>query len=349
MEHESNLHIALAAKNIEVFFKKLLFITVFFMPSLSGTASPKDSTIALRQNKKIDFRVLPLANYAPETGLLVGIGEIMSFNLHEDSITHYSLITGNVAYTQDKQDYVYLHYQFWTKNNDYYLECESDYYNYNYSYWGIGDARVPKEVYYVRFPKIYANAYKKITSNFYMGIDYYYEDDVIVSTQPGGVLSSGEITGSKGGVISGSGIDLIYDTRDNIYFPKHGWYIKETSYFNEPQLGSTFKFGRLITDASWYYPLSKPVVLALTQHNQLSWGEVPLNQLALVGGIRQIRGYPSGYYRDNALTYLQAETRIHLINRVGFVAFATMAFFGNYHTFPETPSPLFAKRGRTAL
>ncbi len=50
-----------------------------------------------------------------------------------------------------------------------------------------------------------------------------------------------------------------------------------------------------------------------------------------------------GYYRDDILSYLQAEARVHLIGRVSGVAFGTMAFLGNYNTFPETPSPVFAE------
>ncbi len=193
-----------------------------------------------------------------------------------------------VAYSQNKQDYIYVPYQIYTWHNNYYFEGEADYYNYSYYYWGIGEDRVPKELYNVRFPRIFTNAYRKITPHFYAGLDYYYENDRMGTTIPGGALSAGEVPGSKGSINSGAGIDLLYDTRDHIFFPDEGWYIKATSYFNSPLLGSDFSYDKVSTTASWYHRVAEPVVLAFNQSNQFTWGNVPFNQMALLGGTKQI-------------------------------------------------------------
>ena len=314
----------------------LLFCKICF-------ASGGDTAKHKKKDKKLEFRPVPVLSYAPETRLLFGVGFLTPFKCYDDSITKHSLIAAYAVYSQNKQDYIYIPYQLYTKDNNYYIEGEADYYNYSYYYWGIGEDRVPQELYNVQFPRIAINAYRKIIPHFYAGLDYYLEDDMIGATQPGGSLSADTVPGSKGSITSGAGIDLLYDTRDSIFFPRHGWYIKATSFFNYPQFGSNYSFNKVITDVSWYHQLSNPIVLAITQHNQLTWGDVPFDQLALVGGTRQIRGYYMGYYRDDILSYLQAETRIHVIGRFGVDAFGTMAFLGNYHTFPETPSPIFAE------
>lgn len=312
-------------------------ITLFY--GVLCFAAPTDTI----KNKKLEIRAVPVISYAPETRLLFGAGALATFKCSKDSLTKHSLIAAFAAYSQNKQDYIYIPYQIFTKDNNYYLEGEADYYNYSYYYWGIGEARVPKELYDVRFPRIILDAYRKIAPHFYVGIDYNYENDAIGATQPGGSLAADTVKGSKGSTTSGLGVDLLYDTRDRIFFPKQGWYIKAVSYFCYPQLGSSMGFTRVLTDVSWYHRLSDPLVLAITQHNHFSWGDVPFDQLALIGGTRQIRGYYMGYYRDDDLSYLQAETRLHLIGRIGFDAFATMAFFGNSNTFPESPSPVFAE------
>lgn len=305
-------------------------------------ASAGDTAKNGKKHKKTEVRLVPVISYAPETGFLFGIGALTPFKCSNDSVTKHSLVAAFVAYSQYKQYYYYMPYQVYTKNNNYYMEGEADFYKYSYYYWGIGENRVAKELYNVSYPKIFLNAFRKISSNFYAGLDYYYEQDIMGAPLPSEIPNI-EVPGGNGGVISGGGIDLLYDTRDNIFFPKHGWYIKEVSYFNTTQMGSTLNFERVVTDVSWYHELARPVVLALTQHNQFDWGDAPFNQLAQVGGTKQIRGYYMGYYRDDALSYVQGETRINLIGRVGFVAFGTMAFYGNYHTFPETPSPVFAE------
>lgn len=324
------------------YLKRIIATTILFLSSVICFASGSDTTKRRKNYNKIELRPIPVISYAPETRLLFGIGLLTPFKCANDSATKHSLIAAYAVYSQNKQDYIYIPYQIYTKNNNYYIEGEADYYNYSYYYWGIGENRVPQELYNVRFPRIAVNAYRKIKSHFYAGIDYYLEDDMMGTTLAGGSLAADTIRGSKGSVTSGVGVDLLYDTRDSIFFPRHGWYIKATSNFNYPRFGSTYSFDKVVTDASWYHQICNPVVLALTQHNQFTWGDVPFNQMALVGGTRQIRGYYMGYYRDDILSYLQAETRVHVIGRFGFDAFGTMAFLGNYHTFPETPHPIYA-------
>jgi len=321
--------------------KKTTITAVLLLSYAMCFASVNDT--ATHKKKKSEIRLVPVISYAPETRFLFGLGALTPFKCSNDSITKHSLIAAFVAYSQNKQDYIYVPYQIYTKDNNYYFEGEADYYNYSYYYWGIGENRVPKELYNVRFPKIFTNAYRKITSHFYAGLDFYYENDMMGTTVPGGALGTGDVPGSKGSISSGGGINLLYDTRDYIFFPNYGWYIKASSYFNSPQLGSSVSYDKITTSTSWYHQLSDPVVLALNQFNQFTWGNVPFDQMALLGGTKQIRGYYMGYYRDDILNYLQAEARVHLIGRVSGVAFGTMAFFGNYNTYPETPTPVFAE------
>lgn len=321
--------------------KKFVVTVVPLLSCILCFASGSDTAKNKRKDSKLEFRPVPVISYAPETRLLLGVGLLTPFKCSNDTITKHSLIAAYAVYSQNKQDYIYIPYQIFTKDNTYYIEGEVDYYNYSYYYWGTGENRVPQELYSVRFPRVAVNSYRKIKSHFYAGLDYYLEDDMMGSTVAGGSLAADTVKGSKGSITSGAGVDLLYDTRDSIFFPRHGWYIKATSNFNYPQFGSNFSFSKVVTDISWYHQLSNPIVLAVTEHNQFTWGNVPFNQLALVGGTRQLRGYYMGYYRDDILSYLQAETRVHLIGRFGFDAFGAMAFLGNYHTFPETPKPIY--------
>ncbi|HTB07345.1 MAG TPA: BamA/TamA family outer membrane protein [Bacteroidia bacterium] len=322
---------------------KILILFYFSLLSFSLQATLTD-TSKHSSEKKVQVKLIPVISYAPETGFLFGVGALAAFQMcKEDSITHHSLVEAFVAYTQKNQDYLYIPYILYTKNNKYYFEGELDYYNYSYYYWGIGTNRVPKELYNVRFPKLFVNAFRKVLPHFYAGIDYYYENDDIWQTASDGVLKTGEVLGSKGSINSGAGIDLLYDTRDSIYFPRKGWFIKVLSYANSPTLGSTFTYNKIQSDISCYNTLSDRLVLGLNEHTQLTWGDVPFNQLALVGGTKQIRGYYTGYYRDDDLTFLQAEFRYHLKGRVSLVAFGSAALLGNAQVFPEKPVPICAE------
>ena len=322
---------------------KLLILFCCSLFSCLSYATTSDS-VKHSTKKKIQVKGVPVISYAPETGFLGGIGALAAFQMcHEDSTTQHSLVEAFVAYTQKNQDYIYVPYILYTKNNNYYFEGELDYYNYSYYYWGIGTNRVPGELYNVRFPRLFVNAYRKVLPHFYAGIDYYYENDNIWQTAENGALQTGEVLGSRGSVNSGAGVNLLYDTRDSIYFPRKGWFIKVLSYANSPTLGASNTYNKIQSDISCYNTLSNHLVLALNEHTQITWGNVPFNQLALVGGSRQIRGYYAGYYRDDDLTFLQAEFRYHLKGRVSLVAFGTAALLGNAQVFPETPIPICAE------
>ncbi len=323
---------------------RLQILLLFLFGSLFVPANAQDmDSIRLNKKQRLLAKIIPVAGYAPETRFLLGVGGLGTFKLYKDSATNYSLVAAAVAYTQNKQDYFYMPYQLYTKHNKYYIEGQADYYNFSYYYWGIGTERTAKELYNVRFPKLEVNAYRKISSGFYAGIDYYLEDDVITGYDPNGVLQYGEIPGSKGSLSSGIGLDALYDTRDSIYFPTRGWCIKAQSYFNNTSIGASCNYGKIITDVSFYHQLAKPFILALNEHTQLTWGNVPFDQMALVGGSKFERGYYIGYYRDDVLTYFQAEARIHMFWRLGFDAFGSIGLLGNYSVFPESNSPIFAE------
>lgn len=310
-----------------------------------ATSSATVADTAHAKKDKVRIKPIPVISYAPETKFLFGVGALTTFQLYKDTTTHHSLVAAFLAYTQNKQDYVYVPYQIYTKDDRFYFDGEADYYNYSYYYWGIGTNRVAKELYDVHFPRLQLNAYRKLTSHFFAGIDYYLENDIIVGTQAGGELSKGIVPGSTGSLSSGLGIDLLYDTRDSIYYPSKGWYIKANSYFNGQIFGANYDYDKVITDFNFYTKVAKPVVLAFNEHTQFCWGNVPFDQLSMVGGSRpmQLRGYYYGYYRDDILTYLQAEARIHLFWRFGFDVFGSVGLLGNYNVFPESNSPFFAE------
>ena len=256
---------------------KLLLTIHFSLLSFLLLAKPADTS--KHTEKKFQVRGIPVVSYAPETHLLVGVGGLVTFQMcHQDTVTHHSLVEAFVAYTQNHQEYIYVPYILYTKNNNYYFEGEVDYYNYSYYYWGAGTHRVPQELYNVRFPRISMNAYRKIIPHSYGGIDYYFENDNIWQTTDGGQLQTGEILGSNGSANSGTGIDLLYDTRDSIYFPKKGWFIKATSFLNSTALGSTYNYNKVISDVSWYTSLSQRTVLAVNEHTQLTWEMFPLHK-----------------------------------------------------------------------
>lgn len=80
---------------------------------------------------------------------------------------------------------------------------------YVYRFFGIGnETRVEDEEFYdVHFPRVRLNLLKRLAPRHYLGLRYWWDDYRIVRTGAGGLLDTGEITGSNGGggVLSGAG------------------------------------------------------------------------------------------------------------------------------------------------
>src|SRR5580692_3280729 len=88
----------------------------------NASISHADSSLI---KEKIKLKPVPVISYAPETRLLFGVGGLAAFQLSRDTGTHYSLIAAFIAYTENNQDYIYVPYQLYTKNNKYYFEGEA--------------------------------------------------------------------------------------------------------------------------------------------------------------------------------------------------------------------------------
>ena len=89
-------------------------------------------------------------------------------------------------------------------------------------------------------------------------------------------------------------------------------------------MGSDFSFTSYFLDARYYYPVTESQVLAYQLFAANVTGEVPFNQLSLMGGESLMRGYYLGRYRDNTLLATQVEYRFlpfPFSRRWGAVAF----------------------------
>lgn len=132
--------------------------------------------------------------------------------------------------------------------------------------------------------------------------------------------------------VTGLGLSLLFDSRDNTYSPASGWYISYTPMIFPGALsnaGSTFWSNRLIVDT--YFNLWKGAVCAIDLFGKLDSKGTPWTMLEMIAedGVR-MRGYYMGSYTDNNLLSLQTEIRQHLWSR-----FSVAAWLGTGTIFPK--------------
>lgn len=120
---------------------------------------------------------------------------------------------------------------------------------------------------------------------------------------------------------SALGIGGEYDTRDNEYNPRKGGYIDGQWLFANDALGSDFTYDRFNLAANLYEPLDKRSMLAARVAFCGAGDDAPFYDICMFGQNNDLRGYPSGQYRDRAMAAAQVEYRRELFWRFGMTAF----------------------------
>jgi outer membrane translocation and assembly module TamA len=133
--------------------------------------------------------------------------------------------------------------------------------------------------------------------------------------------------GSEGSSNVGLGIGLVQDNRHNVLNVRKGLFSELAFLHYNPAWGSTFNFSSILSDTRVYKPMGKNNVLAAQLLGQFNFGDVPFNQLALLGGENIMRGYYYGRYRDNNQIAAQVEYRFlplpfNFTDRIGAAVFA---------------------------
>lgn len=295
------------------------FVLIFLLlPSL--LFAQKDSTR--------DFSIIPLPVIfqSPETSFGFGIGAFSAFRFKnqgpEDRSS--SLQLGG-AYTLNKQFLSYLPFDIYLgQNAENYLKGEVGYYKYFYYYWGVGgnSQDSSQERFDVNFPRFDFNFLKARNDNLFLGPRFYAENYQVVQREDGGLLDQATVVGSSGGWSNGLGAALNYDTRDHLFFPRNGWRVDASILWFNGIFGSDFHFLKSAFDVSYYLPIGDRSALGFNLYQEYNFGEVPFNQMSMIGGSRKHRGYYKGRYRDHHMLELQAEVRFPVFWRCGAVLFA---------------------------
>jgi outer membrane protein assembly factor BamA len=155
---------------------------------------------------------------------------------------------------------------------------------------------------------------------FYLGPRIAYDRYTLFNLDSSGQLITGKITGSYGGAISGIGFVCIHDSRDDVYYPTLGIWGEFVVYRNDKRAGGTFNYTRLALDVSKYFSKGENI-LALNVYSIYSNTDLPFFQMGVLGGLKKMRGFYEGRYRDNNLLVFQAEYRRHLFWLLGVTVF----------------------------
>ena len=114
---------------------------------------------------------------------------------------------------------------------------------------------------------------------------------------------------------------LELDTRDSQFYPTTGTRFEAMALFAGEAVGGRRRYENYQLALSRYVSVKPRHVIAGKINSCLSGGDAPFYDLCLIGQFQDLRGYPTGQYRDRAMLTAQAEYRYQFWWRFGLTAF----------------------------
>ena len=273
----------------------------------------------------------PTLAFAPETSWEIGASALYVYFAKRDTTNRLSEINAFSFFTLENQYGFWFDHAMYSDKNRWFFLGRVRIQSFPIFYHGIG-ADTPIE----SIAKIETNQIqvkerilRKLKNNIYLGLEFDYQrlsGTNFVLEDPEN--SNFELPlGHNGSDNIGLGLGLIHDSRHNVLNVRKGLFSELAFLHYNPLWGSTYEFTSILSDTRVYKPVGKNNVLAIQLLGQFNFGDIPFNQLALMGGESIMRGYYYGRYRDRNQLAAQVEYRFLPIpfkftNRLGFAVFA---------------------------
>jgi hypothetical protein len=308
-----------------------VFVVLFLVSPAVSWMDERPESENNGKEKKNQLLTLPILYYTPETKIAGGVGGIFYLRSMKEKLSgHPSIFFMDMVYTQEKQFIVEIIPDLYLNTGKFHLVGYLGFKNYIEKFYGIGSHTTDtmEEDFSYRNFQLKCSLRKRVGAIFYVGVQYDFEHSKITETEPGGILDSGDIPGKDGGTLSGLGILLVQDNRDNIFYPTKGTLLQTDAMMFSPAIASDYNFHRFSLDFRQYVSVFSKHVLAFQQGVQVTSGDIPFQRLPVLGGPNVMRGYIQGRFRAKKAIFLQMEYRMPLIWRLsaaGFVGFGDVA------------------------
>lgn len=298
----------------------LVFIILILNHSQAWTQTNISDSIstAKAKTKRVDFNVMPYINYNRTLDFMFGAIPMMMYKLDKtDTISPKSLSGISAVYTTNKSYFIASFNKWYFKEDNWRAQLFLATGNQNAQFF-VDDIDVPDFYDYgTKANMINFSLQRKVIKALYVGVGYAYahydtkyEDDI----EPGSVSHT-----------NGLQLNVMYDSRDEVYYPTKGDKIK-LRWLNYPTwFGNDINANKIISEYDKYFPMRNGTdVLAARFYGKFGLGNIAFEQQTTIGG-NDIRGYSEGKYRGDGLMDVQAEYRYNFGKKMGLVGFAGLA------------------------
>lgn len=262
--------------------------------------------------EKPRFIVYPTIAFSPETSWEFGASALLVYHAGRDTTNRLSELNAFTFFTLERQYGIWVDHALYSNRDDWFFLGRLRYQRFPLEYFGIGpdtpseyQAVVDGNVTLIRervLRRVYRSIYAGIEIDYQAltGSSFKFSKDEQLFNYP---------TGSEGSRNIGVGLGVVYDQRHNVLNVREGFFGEVAWLAYRPVWFSDYTFNTTYVDLRYYIPMQRTEVLAFQLYGVMGAGDIPFNQLALMGGETMMRGYYTGRYRDERLAAFQAEYR----------------------------------------
>lgn len=293
----------------------------------------------------------PTLGFAPETSWEFGISAVYLSYAKRDTNNRLSEMTAWSFLTLEKQYGIWLDHALYTDQDNWFFLGRARYQRFPLLYFGTGP-HTPEEhtaLVDATFLLFKERVLRKIKGSFYTGPEIDFQaltrTDFVPEEDPGSFIFP---LGSEGSQNLALGWGILHDNRHNVLNVREGLFSELAFLHSNEAWGSDYTFTSVISDTRIYRPINKKQVFAAQALGWFNFGDVPFNQLALMGGESMMRGYYQGRYRDQNHIAAQVEYRfLPFVDKKPFRRIGGALFLGTGTVYSED-DPLSLKNFRVA-
>lgn len=280
---------------------------------------------------KPSFRIYPTLAYSPETSFEFGFSSLLLFQAKNDTLNRLSEVQAFTFITLEAQYGIWLDNAIYGDKDKWFFLGRTRFQRFPLLYYGIGPETPGTEPALIdaNYLLLRQRVLRKIIPNLFAGPEVDYQQ--LYNTkfnQPEGHDVYDPPTGSMGTRNLGLGAALVYDNRHNVLNVRKGLFGELSFLRYSKSIGSDYDFYGVNVDVRSSHKTNARNVLAWQLYGNFMSGDVPFNQLALMGGEMIMRGFYSGRYRDKNMLAFQTEHRwlpFKFSKRIGGTVFAAAA------------------------
>jgi hypothetical protein len=311
-------------------------------PGEPTTVPPAPEASAAEPDKERDGRrestkpggwgldVFPVIFSTPETGFGGGAGCVLTHRRaqgDEHAFSH--SVPVFLYYTEKKQSNVAIAPDLYFREGHWHVKASVAYEKLPSYFYEVGDyvaedylEDADKEDYTLEAASLQPWVLRRVVSRLRAGVVYDLRKTSVLEVEEGGILQRELVDGRQGGVQSGLGPALEWDSRNHVFYPSRGGWYQLYCLFYHHRLGGDFDFQGYWIDLRHFFTVRSPHLLAFQVWASKRAGHIPFTRYAAIGG--QMRGIHAERLQDRYAAVAQAEYRYPIWRRFSGVAFVSL-------------------------